>query len=81
MPAINPQTLFDEAKCYSCNSTANTAQMLRLALLRRTLIALVPTADTTPQGLMTYGACYACYGMTEADIMELAMLDQISAAA
>lgn len=77
MAATNAQTLFDEGKCYLCNTTANTAQVLRLALLRRILIANVPTADTSSGALMAYGACFACYGMTEVDIIELALLDQI----
>lgn len=74
------QALFDEGKCYLCNSTASTGQVLRLALLRRQLLALTPTADVSPQGLMTYGNCFACFGLTEAEIIEFAMLDQINTA-
>lgn len=80
MAATNAQTLFDEGKCYLCNTTANTAQVLRLALLRRILLAVAPTADVSVAGLMTYGACFGCYGMTEVDIIELSLLDQISVA-
>jgi hypothetical protein len=76
--ATSAQTLFNESKCYNCASNANTAQMLRLALLRRQLLALVPTADVSFQGLMTYGNCFACFGITEADILEMALLDKIN---
>lgn len=33
--AIDPQTLFEEAKCYACYSNASMAELLKLALLNR----------------------------------------------
>lgn len=33
--AIDPQTLFDEAKCFSCFGSLTAEQMLELALLAR----------------------------------------------
>jgi hypothetical protein len=79
MPATNPQTLFDEAKCYLCAGLdVTTARSLKLALLARTLKALVPDADTSVAALLEYSKCYACYGASIAELLELALLDQIS---
>lgn len=79
MAAVNPNLLFEEAKCYLCQGLdISTARAMKLALLSRTLKALVPTADTTPDALMAYAKCYACYGASSYELMELAMLDQIS---
>jgi hypothetical protein len=79
MPALNPQTLISEGRCYECFvADLSLAKGIKLALLARTLIALVPTADVTPQGLLTYAQCYACYGMSQFEMIELALLDQIS---
>lgn len=80
MAAINPQTLESEARCYRCLNPGSTAQTYRIALLVRTLVALLPTADVSIQGLITYGQCYACYGLSDGDIVEIALLDQISQA-
>lgn len=35
MPAIDPQTLLEEAKCYACFAQASLPEMLKLALLSR----------------------------------------------
>lgn len=35
-------------------------------------------AATDPNSLMAYGKCFACEGLDAADVMELALLDQIS---
>jgi hypothetical protein len=37
-------------------------------------------ATTDPQGLMALGKCYACYGLSEVQVMRLALLAQISTA-
>ena len=82
MAAIPTNTLLDEAKCYMCFGTdVNMVKAMKLALLSRTLKALVPSADTTAQTLLTYAKCYACYGASAYELIELALLDQISQAA
>lgn len=79
MAATDPQTLVNEAACYSCLGPVTAAQTLRLALERRTLLALDPAADTSSQALETYATCYQCIpGVSQADAVELALLDQIS---
>lgn len=77
MAAIDSNVLLDETKCYACLGMS-IAQLLELGLLRRTLIAANPAADTTMQGLMTYAKCYACYGASSFEILQLALLDQIA---
>lgn len=82
MPAIAPQTLFAEAKCYACFGPVSEVQMLKLAYLRRILLASDPLAATDPQSLLEYGKCFPCFSTASlADIMELAILDQIAQAA
>lgn len=82
MAAIASSILLEEAKCYFCFITdLSIARGIKLALLARTLIALVPTANTTPQALLAYANCYGCYGATLYDMIELALLDQIAQAA
>lgn len=79
MPATSTQTLFNEAECFACLGPVTDAQLLRIALLVRTLVALEPAAEVTPQALETYGRCYQCLdGVSQADAVELALLDQIS---
>lgn len=79
MAAIATNTLLDEVKCYACPG-ASLTQLLKLGLLRRALLARVPTADTSMQALITYGNCYFCYGASFADVLELSLLDQLSQA-
>ncbi len=79
MAAIDTNTLMAETKCYACLGMTMT-QLLKLGLLRRQLLAAVPTADTSMQALMSYAKCYACYGASAYDMLELAMLDQIAQA-
>lgn len=81
MAATPAQTLLNEAKCFICIQDATVAQALRIALERRTLLALNPAADTSPEALLAYGKCYACLpGTSEVDAIELAILDQIQQA-
>lgn len=75
---INPQTLEDESACYRCLNPGTTEQTYRIALLVRRLRTLSPSADVSVQGLMSYGKCYGCFGMSDGDIAEIALLDQIS---
>ena len=79
MAAIDTNTLLEETKCYACLGMS-VAELLELGLLRRTLIAANPAADTSMQGLMTYATCYACYGASNFQLLKLALLDQISQA-
>jgi len=77
--AFAAQTLFDEAKCYTCFGELTAGQMLVLALERRILVARNPAADVSPQALVAYAKCDLCF--TEGsmfDAMEMALLDQIS---
>jgi len=78
MAAIDPNVLLEEVKCYACTDGVSTSQLLKLALLRRQLVALDPDADVTLDGLVEYAKCYACLGMSTYDILELALLDQIA---
>lgn len=79
MAAIATNTLLDETKCYACYG-ASITQLLRLGLLRRQLLASVPTADVSAAALLTYAQCYGCYGASLTDLIELALLDQIAQA-
>lgn len=76
MPATPTQELFDETSCF-CFSMG-TAQRMRIGLEMRSLLAIDPGADVTAQGLLDYGACYCSLGLSEADRVELALLDQIA---
>ncbi len=80
MAATNPQTLFTEGKCYECNGPLTPAMIMRLALEARILTTLVPGADTSASALLAYASCYSCYGASLGELMELALLDQISQA-
>lgn len=79
MAATDTNTLFSEGRCYECYGETSQTQILRLAILARILTASNPVAATDPQSLLSYGRCFGCIGMSAADIMELALLDQISA--
>lgn len=77
MPA-DPDTLYAEAACYICTGVTQ-AEALMLALYRRWLLTLNPNADTTPDALLQYGSCYSCNSNGSIfDVMEIAMLEQIS---
>lgn len=78
MPSTDYQTLLSEGKCYACFGELSVAQTIRMALLARTAAIVAPSVSLTPQSLMGYGNCYACLGISEADIMELSLLDIIS---
>jgi hypothetical protein len=54
--------------------------IMKLALEARILTGLVPGADTTPAALLAYASCYSCFGASLGELMELALLDQISQA-
>jgi len=77
MAAIPTNTLLGEVQCYACFG-GSLAQLLKLALLRRTLLARNASADVSAAALITYAQCYGCYGAGIMDLIELALLDQIS---
>lgn len=77
MAAIATNTLLDEVKCYACYG-GTMIQLIKLGLLRRTLLSKYPTADVSAAALLDYAKCYACYGSSTMDLLELALLDQIS---
>jgi hypothetical protein len=80
--ALDPNVIYAEGRCYNCYGPVADFQLLKLALLRRTLLGLNPSADTSPEALLIYGSCYNCYSNgSEYDIMELSLLDQIAQAA
>lgn len=80
MTAIDSSALLDEARCYACYVSASLAQLLNLALERRILLARSPTADVSGSGLLDYSKCHGCHGASIYDLMEIALLDQISQA-
>lgn len=80
MAAIAPNTLLEEAKCYECFGPLSQGQLLKLALLRRQLLALNASAEVDAQSLFEYGKCYACLGLSIFDILEVSLLDQIAQA-
>lgn len=79
MAATPANELLAEVRCYAC-AGASDVELLRLAMLRRTLIALVPAADTSMNALLEYSKCYACFGASLVELLELALLDQIAQA-
>lgn len=80
MPATPTDELLEEGRCYLCFGALGIATILRLALMARAVLAVDPEADVTPQGLVTYGQCYACFGLSEGQIMELSLTDMLSQA-
>lgn len=77
MAAAIPSELFEEVRAFG---TLTAAETLRLALLRRALLAVDPAAIVDPSGLTAYGACYGCLGLTLPELFEISMLDQLSQA-
>lgn len=79
MAATPAQTLIAEgAKFSGFIADLSAMRQMKLALLVRTLVALDPNADTSPQTLLAYAKCYACYGISQFEMVELALLDLIS---
>lgn len=76
MPATSVGILLDEVKCYACLG-ASISQLIKLALMRRVLLAANPSADVSVAGLMEYAKCYACYGASTVQLLELALMDQV----
>lgn len=76
--AIESNTLLSEAKCYICHGAMTTAELLEIAYLRRRLLALSPSADVTPNGLLDYSKCYGCLGVSYFELFKLALLGKIA---
>lgn len=75
--ATAADVLVDEVRAFG---TLPIATQLRLALIRRALLAVNPAAIVTPSGLAFYGSCYECLGLTQAQVWEVSMLDQLQQA-
>jgi len=76
MPTANE--LYAESTCFLCYGVTQ-AQALKLALLKRQVLALNPDADVTPETLLSLGACYACYTDGSLfDLFELALLNLVA---
>lgn len=76
MAATSSQTLFDEARCFSCLGAVGATQTMRIALLSQFLQGI--GVSMTAQELIDYGKCFLCLpGVSLADTVELALLDQI----
>ena len=77
MSSPDTNALLSEVSCYACY-TANLAELLDLAFLRRKLLTLNPAADVSAQSLLDYAKCFGCNTGSSFDMLELALLDQIS---
>jgi hypothetical protein len=79
MAATNPQTLITEARCFACYGVSS-AQLIKIALLRRSVLASNPEADVSPEGLIHHAACFFCYipDGNYGVLIELALLDLLS---
>ena len=75
--ASDIQTLLDSASCYACASPGEMP-ILELALLKRILLSLDPSADTTVDGLLADSSCYACQSLPVIAIMQTVILARIS---
>lgn len=74
--ATPAQELFDETACFCF--PMETAQRLRIAFLLRSVVAVAPATDVTPEALAALGACYCQVGISQADQIELALLNLLS---
>lgn len=80
MADTDPQSLLAVAKCFQCYGANDYSLLLmKLSLLRQTLLAVNPMADTTPQALLADAKCFMCYSTSPymLQLMELALLKQI----
>lgn len=78
--ATDPNILLAESVCYQCYGPLTIGQQLKLALLRRAVLAADPVAATDAQSLVTYGTCFACLGLSMGDLLELSLLDMLAQA-
>lgn len=75
MTAAEVQALYTAASCYRCYSNADEATLLKLALLAQIALAARPDAITDAATLLENAPC-ACYGFSEAEMLELSLLVQ-----
>ena len=78
--ATDANSLLAQASCYSCYASNNfTLQLMQLALLRQTVLAVNPMADTSPQTLLAQAKCFECFAPNPyaLKLMELALLAQL----
>lgn len=71
-------TLLAEVACYNCEWRPDFAQSLRIALIRRSVLAANPSADVSTAAVNTAAACFLCLGISGADGQELALLTMLA---
>ena len=70
--ATDAKSLLSSAACFN-NFSAQT-WLLRLGLLRQIVLNASPSADVSPQGLLTAAQCYNCYGPGVWPLLKLGLL-------
>jgi cytochrome c551/c552 len=79
--ATDPQSLLQQASCYSCNgANLYTLKLMEIALLAQISLSKNPSNDVSPQGLLKQAACLECYASNiyTQNLMILALLQQIA---
>ena len=76
--ATDANTLLAAVKCYECLAPGQW-QLLKLALLKQTLLALNSMSDTSVNTLLASVKCYECLAPGQWPLLELALLQQIAA--
>jgi len=78
MPDANQ--LAADSACYECYGPNDyTLRLMELALLRRILLILDPTAPVEPQQLLDESTCFNCYGSNSIEqLLELVLLSKIN---
>lgn len=74
------EQLVKDSACYECYGPNDyTLRLMELAMLRRLLLVLDPTAKTDPQSLLDEAVCFNCFGSTSIEnLLELAIMSKIS---
>lgn len=72
-------TLLATSACLHCYGSSGTAELMRLALLRRIALSLNPTLDVSPEALLASAECYRCYSgsLFLIALLRLALLNRI----
>jgi hypothetical protein len=71
--AAEVQALYATAQCYRCYTNASEVDLLRFALLAQIAGVGAPITPTDAAALLSEVGC-ACYGFTEAQMLEFALL-------
>jgi hypothetical protein len=81
--ATDPQSLLASVSAHaSYASSTYMLHLMKVALLRRWLLALSPGADTSPSALLEYAKCHLClsatmgYNSYQLQLMVLVLTDQ-----